>query len=217
MSNGQATVYSDARPVLTLWAAVLLVGVLVAAGWQAGLASYVGAKRAESPWTYLKAAANYEAQQNWGQAIAMLHEAAKRDAQSPVPHERLGLIYYQHRSDWSAALAAFDAALARNSTSLDLRGKYIWSLIHLKRYDEAAAFGQRCIDEGQTSANFPRYTGEALFRARKFNEALPHLEKALEGFSSDMLLLERVAACLRETGNTEKLKQIEKRIRANEG
>ncbi len=217
MSNAQATVYSDARPVLTVWAAVLAVFVLVAIGWQAGLASYVGVQREQSPWTYLKAAARYEEQQNWGQAIAMLHEAAKRDAKSPVPHERLGLIYYQHRNDWPAALGAFDEALRLKSGSLDVRGKYIWSLIHLKRYDDAAAFGQRCIDEGHQSPNFPRYTGEALFRARKFAAALPHFEKALAGFPSDMLLLERIADCCRETGDTEKLKQIEKRIRANEG
>lgn len=217
MSSADAKVYPDARPVLTLWAAVLGLGLLVAVGWQAGLASYVGVQRTQSPWTYLKAAARYEEEQNWSQAIAMLQEASRRDPKSPVPHERIGLIHYQHRSDWLAAIAAFDDALRLKSDSLDVRGKYIWSLIHLKRFDDAAAFGQRCMDEGLKSPNFPRYTGEALFRANKYAEALPYLEKSLPGFPNDMLLLERIANCYRETGNTDKLGQIEKRIRANEG
>lgn len=210
-------VFPDARPVLTVWAAVLAFGVLIAAGWQVGLASYVSVQRTQSPWTYLKAAARYEEEQNWSQAISMLQEAARRDPKSPVPHERIGLIQYQHHSDWAAALAAFDDALRLKSDSLDVRGKYIWSLIHLKRYDDAADFGKQCMDEGFDSPNFPRYTGEALFRAQKYAEALPQLEKSLPGFPNDMLLLERIATCCRETGNTEKLRQFEKRIRSNEG
>lgn len=216
-SAANTPLYADARPVLVTWAAVLAFGVLLAAGWQAGLAGYVGAQRASSPWTYLKAAERYESEQNWAQALAMLQEAAKRDPKSPVAYERMGLLLYTQRSDWPNALKAFDEALARKSASLDVRGKYIWSLIHLKRYDEAAAFGQRCIDEGHQSPNFPRYTGEAFYRAGKHALALPHLENALKGFPNDMLLLERLLTCYKAVGDTEKQAKIEARIRSNEG
>lgn len=213
----QPSVYQDARPVLVVWAALLVLGILLAAGWEAGLAGYVGVKRAESPWTYLKAAERYEADKNWARALSALDEAAKRDPASPTPYERMGLIHYEHRQDWAAALTSFREAIARNSTSIDVRGKTIWSLIHLKRYDDAATFGEECMAKGENSPYFPRFTGEAWYRGGQPEKAIPHLEAALKGFPTDILLMERLLSCYTKVGDTDKAQRIEARLRANEG
>lgn len=210
-------VLQDARPVLVAWAAVLLLGVLLATGWQVGLAGYVGVQRSESPWTYLKAAEQYEADKNWARALEALQEAARRGPGSPVPYERMGFIHYEHRQDWAGALSAFREAIARGSTSLDVRGKIIWSLIHLKRYEDAANFGQQCISEGHTSPYFPRYTGEAWYRGNEQAKAIPFLEKALDDFPTDILLMERLIACYTTVGDMDSARKIEARRRANEG
>jgi len=213
----QQPVYQDARPVLVGWAALLLLGGLLATGWQAGLAGYVGVQRTESPWTYLKAAERYEADKNWARALEALQEAARRGPKAPDPYERMGFIHYEHRQDWTAALAAYREALARGSDSIDARGKIIWSLIHLKRNTEAAAFGQVCIDEGHSSAYFPRYTGEALFRGNEHAKAIPYLEQALKNFPTDILLMERLLACYTKVGDADNARKMEVRRRANEG
>lgn len=217
MSAEARALYADARPVLILWAAALAIGVLLAAGWQAGLAGFVSAQRVENPWTYLKAAEDYTTQKNWGRAVEMLQEAAKRGPESPTPYERLGVIYYQQRQDWKGALAAFDEAIKRGSTSLDVRGKSIWALIHLGRYEEAATYGQRCIDEGSDSPNFPRYAGEALYRGGQLPRAIPYLETALKSMPNDSMLMERLLACYKAAGDSEKAKRMEDRLHANEG
>lgn len=217
MSTEATGIYHDARPLLITWAAALALAVLLALGWQAGLAGYVGVVRENSAWTYLKAAERYESAKNWNGALEMLREAAKRGPESPVPYERIGRILYQERSDWNGALAAFRDALARKSDSLDVRGKTIWSLIHLNRNDDAAAFGKECIAEGLDSPYFPRYTGEAYYRAGKYADAAPYLEQALNGMPGDMLLMERLQVCYKSLGATDKLKVIEKRIHEHEG
>ena len=216
-TTAQPPVYQDARPVLVLWVAALLLGVLIAAGWQVGLAGYVGVQRAESPWTYLKAAEQYETDKNWARALEALQEAARRGPKSPTPYERMGLIHYEKRQDWTAALGMFREALQRGSDSVDARGKTIWSLIHLKRYEEAAAFGQQCIDAGHRSAYFPRYTGEAWFRANAHAKAIPYLETALKDFPTDVLLMERLLACYTKVGDPEKARKMEDRLHAHEG
>jgi tetratricopeptide (TPR) repeat protein len=213
----EPTVYPDARPVLMTWAGVLALVVLLGIGWHVGLAGYVGVLRQDSPWTYLKAAERYSEQKNWVGAMDMLQEAAKRGPDSPVPYERMGIILYQQRGDWAGAIEQFRKALERGSDSLDVRGKTIWTLIHLKQYEDAVTFGQQCIDEGSGSPYFPRFVGEALFRAGEFKRAVPYLEKALDAFPADMLLMERLLASYKELGAESKAARLEKRMHEHEG
>jgi tetratricopeptide (TPR) repeat protein len=218
MSAEARALYADARPVLILWAAALAIGVLLAAGWQAGLAGYVSAQREREPVDLSQGRRRLHDPEELGPRRGNAARSGKTGPESPTSlRTPRPVIYYQQRQDWKGALAAFDEAIKRGSTSLDVRGKSIWALIHLGRYEEAATYGQRCIDEGSDSPNFPRYAGEALYRGGQLPRAIPYLETALKSMPNDSMLMERLLACYKAAGDSEKAKRMEDRLHANEG
>ncbi len=200
------------RRALLLWGlAVLGVYLLLAAGDRA-LFAKAAAMREQSPWTYLKAAERLERQNNWLGALEKLEEAARRAPDSPVPYERMGLIHYNRQRHWDEALEAFRKALELGSKSADVRGKIIWSLIRLGRFEGAAEFGAACIDDGYTAPEFPRYVAEAYWRAGFHRKAIPYYRQALEGFPNDLYLMERLMEAYKRADNEAAAKRMQQRI-----
>jgi len=213
----EPTPFANPRRLLLRWALAWSLGLALWLGYQLAVHQYVRHVRATSPWTYLRAAANLDANHDWMGALAMLEEAARRDPASPVPYERAGLLYYERGNLYEKALEQYREALQRGSKSVDVRGKIIWCLIHLKRYRAAAEFGEVCIKEGIDSPYFPRFVAEAYRRAEEHAAAIPYWEEALKRFPNDLYLLERLSQSYKAVGETGKAEGLRQRIEAIEG
>lgn len=206
------TLYQHPSRALMRWAALLSLTLILVLCYHVLFSYYAAVLRERSPWTYLKAADECTSRGDWNGAIKKLEAAAARDPKSPVPWERLGALYYNQQKQWEKALQAYRTALELGSQSIDARGKIIWCLIHLKHFDGAADFGKACMDEGYTSPNFPRFVAEAFRRAARHAESIPYFEKALEGFPSDLYLLEMLMQAYEHIGNTQKINELKRRI-----
>lgn len=206
-------VFQRPERALFIWGAALGVAIAGALAMHVWFAGYHERLRDASPWTYLKAAEDFEKQNNWIGAVKMLEEAVKRDNTLPLPHERMGRIFYEDRN-WAKALAAFREAIARGSRDENVRGRIMWCLIHLKQYDNATEFGKECIKDGYVEPFFPRYTAEALQRAGKQAESIPYWEDALKATPNDLYLLEHLFAAHEAAGNKERAAVIKKQIEA---
>lgn len=202
--------------ILSLWAGALTIGLLLAAGQMYGLYQHAEALRAASPWSCLKTASRFEAQGNWSGALKMFEEAARRDPTSPIPYERAGLLYYNQQKQWEKALESFRNAIAHGSQDIDVRGKIMWCLIHLRQYDAAVEFGKACVAEGFRSPNFARYIAEAYRRAGKDAESIAYFEEALNGFPGDLYLMERLMQAYRTVGNKERADALQHQIERRE-
>jgi tetratricopeptide (TPR) repeat protein len=205
-------VFKDPRRVLAKWGILLLAAAGLTVCGNLGLWREVGLLRAASPWTHLKVAERLQEDNRWLDAIHELEIAARHDPASPVAWERIGLIYAGQLQQWDKALQAFQEAIKRGSRTLDVRGKSMWCMIHLKRFDAAAEFGKACIQEGFDSPYFPRFIGEAYRRGGKYAEAIPYIEKALGGFPNDLYLMEQLADAYTRLGDNQKVLEIKKRI-----
>lgn len=211
-----ASTFANPRKYLLRWAGAIACGVIVLLAANFSLCRHVAVLRESSPWSYLKAAEALKAKNNWTGAIQMLDEAAKRDPKSAVPWERMGQIQY-NQEQWDKALQSFQNALDRGSRDTDARGKIIWCLIHLRRFDGAAAFAKACIEGGDTSPYLPRYTAEAYRRAGRFAEAIPYLQQALKGFPDDLYLMELLVQCYKQLGSQQEAAAIQQRIESLQG
>jgi tetratricopeptide (TPR) repeat protein len=205
------------RRMIVVWVLLLAAGMVLLAAGGLLLHRKAAALRESSPWTYLKEAERLKNANRPLEAIAALQRAADLDPTSPVPHEEIGRIYFTRQSDWTKALESYRRALELGSESADVRGKAIWSLIHLSRYREAAELGQLCIDQGFDAPDFNRFIAEAYRRAKMDKESIPHFEAAVAAFPGDMMLLERLMEAYAAVGNLEKRDEIKKRIERNEG
>ena len=205
--------YRHPRRALFTWFSVLLLAMGLVAASNMVFFRRAEVMREESAWTYLKRAEERRHANDWVGAVALLEEAARRDPEWPIPHEQAGMICYSQGGQWEKSLQYFLEALKRGSQSIDIRGKTMWSFIHLERFDDAAEFGIQCIrSEGQTSPDFPRYVAEAFFRGGKFTQSIPYFEDALKGFPNDMYLLEKLTYAYQQTGEQDKAEAIRKRI-----
>lgn len=213
----EPTLFTNPRRLLLRWAIAWCLGLSLCLGYQLSMLQYVRHVRQTSPWTYLRAAAELDAKRDWLGALAMLEEAARRDPASPIPYERAGLLYYERGNLYEKALEKYREALQRGSKSVDVRGKTIWCLIHLKRYRAAAEFGKGCIKEGVDSPYFPRFIAEAYRRAEEHAAAIPYWEESLRRFPNDLYLLERLSQSYKAVGETEKAESLRQRIEAIEG
>jgi tetratricopeptide (TPR) repeat protein len=208
--------FPNPAKVLGTWAAVLVAAGIILAAHEYWLFGQAEALRAASPWACLKTAERFEAQGNWQGALDMLGEAARRDPASPLPYERMGMLYYNQQKQWPKALEAFRNAIARGSKDIDVRGKIMWCLIHLGEYRTATEFGKACMDEGFDSPHFPRYIAEACRRAGEDAESIPYFEQALEGFPGDLYLMERLMQAYRKVGNAERAEALQQQIERRE-
>lgn len=209
--------YAHPKRILALWAASLLAGAALVLLFNGLLFRHAAALREASPWTYLQIADRLRAENDWMGAIGMLREAARRDPESPVPWERMGLLYYNNGRQWENALEAYRIALRNGSRDTDARGKIIWCLIHLNRNEGAVEFGKACIEEGYVSPHIQRAVGEALRRASRHNEAVPYLETALKSFPNDTYLIDQLAHSCRLAGDEERAAQLRRRMEDMQG
>jgi len=207
----ESPVYANPRRVLGWWCALLAAGVMLVAAYHWALARRVEAMRAVHPWTYLRAAARAAERDDLQDALAQLDRAAQYDPDSPLPYERAGLIHYQLKQ-WPEAADAYRKAFERGSRDIGGRGKAIWCLIHLGEFDEAAQFGEDCIEKGLYSPRFYQYVGDAYLRGKKFPESIPYYQKALERFPDDLHLMDRLAHVYENVGDTGKAEAMRRRI-----
>jgi tetratricopeptide (TPR) repeat protein len=209
--------FTHPRRILAAWLALLLAGAALLGLGYAWLARHEARLREGSPWTHLKEAERLKNANRPQAAIAALQRAAELDPASPVPHEEMGRIYYTRQSDWTKAIESYRQALVLGSESIEARGKILWSLIHLGRYQDAAEFGIGCVQQGYEDPEFDRYIAEAYRRAGMHAESIPYFEAAVEAFPGDTLLLERLIQAYTAIGDAEKAAETDRRLQRSEG
>ncbi|MBG9389102.1 tetratricopeptide repeat protein [Caenimonas aquaedulcis] len=127
-------------------------------------------------WAMLGSIAAYR--KDFAQAASLLERALAIDASSADMHFRLGVLRNQ-LGQWDAALAAFDASLARMPgapQALNLRGE---ALGHLGRWEEALASFEQAVAQSPDSAVAQMNLGVSLYELYRFDAALHALERAL--------------------------------------
>ena len=121
-----------------------------------------------------------------------------------------GIRFAQKR--WQEAIDIYRRAVERGSKALDVRVHTVWALIELKRYDEAAWYGKDALAKGYSHRAMHRYVAEALFRARRLPDSIPHLERALLGFPNDLYLMDHLRQAYTAAGRSEDAKAMTARI-----
>ncbi|HNR30002.1 MAG TPA: tetratricopeptide repeat protein [Candidatus Hydrogenedentes bacterium] len=197
--------------VLALWAAVLAVVFGATLLGNVAMARYVAHVRAHDPAPHLNAAENSLNRNSYSEAWAQIERAREKAPDAPRVYKVMGDFHF-HQKHWKEALEAYRTAIDKGTTSHGVYINALWALIELRYYRDAVAFGEQCIAQGFQEPIFPRYIAEAHLRRGEQNEAIPHLERALEGYVNDPYLMRQLAAAYRATGRKTRAATLEQRI-----
>jgi len=118
---------------------------------------------------------------------------------------------YSGEWDWSAADREWRRALELNPVSLDVCQCYPIGLMEMGRLPEAVTIMDRAVALNPLSADVEATYGQILFLAHKYDEARPHLLRALELEPNQFTAL-RILSNLREvTGDLEGASEVLRR------
>jgi len=87
---------------------------------------------------------------------------------------------YSAEWDWSGADREWHRALELNPASLDVCQCYTVNLLEIGRFAEAVALMDQAVAMNPLSADVQASYGQLLFYARKYDEARPYFQRALE-------------------------------------
>jgi len=200
---------NEAR-VLSRWTGLLLLLGVIAFGVNVAIYQAVQELRANSPWTYVKEGQARLAAKDPEGALELFEYAASLDDASPLPWEHIGLLHYE-RKEFAKSAKAYEEAFARDSQSTDAHGKALWAYIHTKRYDDAIALGYKSMEAGLATPEFPRWIGDAYYRAKRFEECIPHFEQALRE-QEDLHVMSKLASAYEKTGRIKQAEAMRQRI-----
>lgn len=203
--------FKNVRRVLTLWAAILVAGLVGAEAFTSGLAIHARHVRDKDYRTNLAAAAESMDSNDVAGALRQVEEALRKAPDASQPHVVAGDIHFRLKR-WEQAIAAYERALAKGSRVVGTKLNTVWALIELKQYDRAVAFGEGSVAEGKDAAALSRYIAEAHLRAGRPVDAIPHLERALEGYPDDRYLLDHLERGYVRAGREEDAEKVRGRI-----
>lgn len=193
------------------WLAAIVVGAALLAGANVAMARYARHDRDRRPETYIGLAETAMNDGDFAGAFRFWEQAFDRAPESPLVYKVLGDIHY-NQNQWQDALEAYQKALEFGSTAKGVRMNALWCLVELKRYTNALEFGRLCIKEGLDDADLYRRTAEACFRGGMHAEAIPLFEEALQGYRSDLFLMEHLRQAYQEVGRKEEAEKLAQRI-----
>lgn len=192
--------FRNPRRVLITWGVLLVLGVLAIAVFDFRLATYAADLRANDYRTYLGQAIVLLESKDYLGALQQVERAKELAPDVYEPYAYAGGIYYR-MNQWAQAHDNFCQAVEKGDPGVGPRLDITWSLIELKRFDEAAAFGAKAVDAFPDNAMLPQYTAEALLKASRPAEAIPFLERALGQSENNVYLLDRLARAQEEKGD----------------
>jgi tetratricopeptide (TPR) repeat protein len=101
---------------------------------------------------------------------------------SKKPHSSLAFIKLFNDWDWSGAEAEFKQALALNPNLARTHHGYSYYLVIMQRLDEAVNESERARDLDPFDFYANEWLGQALYHARRYDDALRQLRRTLEMF-----------------------------------
>jgi Tfp pilus assembly protein PilF len=107
-------------------------------------------------------------------------KALELDPSLPEAHMAMAIHYSQREWNWSAADAEFARAIAGRPSLSDAHAEFSFHLQGLGRYEEGVAAAHRAVLLDPLSPDHLSQEGRALFRARRYPEAIESFKKALE-------------------------------------
>ena len=98
----------------------------------------------------------------------------------PEAHMAMAIYYSQREWNWAAADTEFALAIEGRPSLSDAHAEYSFHLQGLGRFDAAVTAAQRATRLDPLSPDHLSQEGRALFRARRYPEAIVRLQRALE-------------------------------------
>lgn len=203
--------FKNPRRVLILWGLLWLAGVAGIVVFDVGVAGYAANLRENDYRTYLGEAVVLLESKDYLGALQKVEHAKSLAPEVFEPWAYAGGIHYR-MNQWELAHANFKEAVEKGDPSVGPRLDIVWSLIELKRFDEAAEFGAEASAQFPDNAMLPQYTAEALLKASRPAEAIPFLEQALGQSENNLYLLDRLEVAHELAGQPEAASQVRARI-----
>ena len=129
-------------------------------------------------WRGIWGATTFEQVKSPSRAAAL--KALELDPGLPEAHVSMGRIRFGHEWDWSGARRAFTRALAIDPNNVDAHFFSAMLCMALGCFPEAIDHMKRIEERDPLSATVQSFFGRVLYRARKYDEAIVHLNRAIE-------------------------------------
>jgi TolB-like protein/DNA-binding winged helix-turn-helix (wHTH) protein len=134
---------------------------------------------------------------SYEEAAPKVKEAASKalalDPSLAQPHSSLAFFKLFSEWDWSGAEAEFKQALALNPNFAEAHQFYSMYLIIMERLDEAVNESERARDLDPLNPWTNSELGQALYHARRYDDALRQIQRTLEMFPDYITLYYEIA------------------------
>ena len=140
-------------------------------------ASYAGLSHAWW-WRGIWGATTFEQVEASSRAAAM--KALELDPGLPEAHVSIGRLKFGHAWDWTGAKREFARALAIDPNNVDAHFFSAMLCMALGCFPEAIDHMKRIEERDPLSATVQSFFGRVLYRARMYDEAIVHLNRAIE-------------------------------------
>ncbi len=107
-------------------------------------------------------------------------KALELDAGLPEAHVSIGRLKFGHEWDWSGAEQAFRRALAIDPNNVDAHFFSAMLCMALGCFPDAIDHIKRVEERDPLSSTVQSFFGRVLYRARRYDEAIAHLNRAIE-------------------------------------
>ncbi len=147
----------------------------------------------------------------YDEALRRLEYAKRIAPNNPQIYSMEGMIY-DDLEEWDKCNAAYERALAIDSTDILIMNNYAYSLSKQNRnLDRALELVNKALEKAPDNASYLDTKGWVLFKMGKLDEAKQYIEKALEKDSGSAEVNEHMGEILLKLGNPqEALKYFEK-------
>jgi tetratricopeptide (TPR) repeat protein len=196
--------------VIGVWATVLLLMFMGGVAYNHWLGAYVAGVRATDPNPALTRAEEFMAQSRYLEALEQIDDAQTRAPEHPRVWKVRGDFYFR-REEYRRAAEAYEHALQLGWADKSVPVNYVWSLIRLELFDEAAHWGKDFMKRHDTPL-LPRYVAEAYIRQGNRIDAIPYLERAHAATGDDTYLMSNLVSSYRAAGRTEDADEMQERL-----
>ncbi|MEW5919006.1 MAG: tetratricopeptide repeat protein, partial [Gemmatimonadota bacterium] len=119
-----------------------------------------------------------------GEGMAHAKEYARKalelDDALAEAHASLGWVLFIHDWNWHESMIHFERAVSLSPWYATAHQWYAFPLVALGQFDRALAQVQLAVEFDPSSVSVRRSRGGVLYYARRYEESLPHLERAAE-------------------------------------